>query len=378
MDHPILPPSTIGILGSGQLGRMLAIAARQLGYRVHIYSPERDTPAGAVADLEVTGEYTDATRLREFCKGVNVITFEFENVPAEATSLAAEFVPVRPDGMVLHTTQNRLREKTFLKEHDIPHADFRKVTSLADLQQAVKELDLPVILKTAEFGYDGKGQVKINEPAEVEPAWHQMNGRVAVLEQVVPFEKELSVVAARGWKGEFRAFPVFENAHHNHILDVTICPAQISGALCDQARDLAADILEKLQVVGVLTVELFLAPGNRLLVNELAPRVHNSGHLTIDCCLTSQFEQQIRAVCGLPLGLTDLHLPGAMANLLGDAWKLHAPFWAEALKDPNIKLHLYGKADPRPGRKMGHITSLGATIQEAERRVRDARARLSS
>lgn len=378
MEHPIFPPSTIGILGSGQLGRMLAIAARQLGYRVHIFSPESDTPAGAVADLEVVAEYADSARLAEFCRGVDVVTFEFENVAASATEVAAKYVPVRPSGQILHITQNRLREKTFLKDNDFPHADFRRVTSLKELESAAKALQLPAILKTADFGYDGKGQVKINEPGELNSAWEKMNGRTAVLEQMIPFEKELSVVAARSLSGEFRAFPVFENAHHNHILDVTICPAQISGGLCDQARELAADILEKLKVVGVLTVEMFLAPGNRLLVNELAPRVHNSGHLTIDCCVTSQFEQQIRAVCGLPLGNPDLHAPSAMANLLGEVWEAHPPFWAEALKDPDIKLHLYGKKEARAGRKMGHITSLGGTTQEAERRVRDARARLCS
>ena len=372
----ILPGATIGVLGSGQLGRMFAIAARELGYRIHIYSPDDDSPAGQIGDKEFSFAYDDLDRIREFARGVRVVTFEFENVPAASTAAAAEFAPVRPDGHGLHTTQNRLREKTFLAKNGFPVTPFRAVNSLSDLQAAAKELGLPAVLKTAAFGYDGKGQVKLRGAAELTEAFAALRGAEGIYEAFVDFEKEVSVVAARTLTGEFRAFPVFENTHANHILDVTLAPAAMGAGLASEAADLAAGILEKLEVVGLLTVEMFVTRDGRLLVNELAPRTHNSGHLTIDAAVTSQFEQQVRAVCGLPLGATELRQPAAMANLLGHLWEAGEPNWAAALEDPAVKLHLYGKRDARVGRKMGHLTATAATPEEAVRRVQEARERL--
>lgn len=373
---PILPGATIGVLGSGQLGRMFALAARELGYRICIFSPETDSPAGQIGDWEFAFEYDNLDRIREFAQQVQVVTFEFENVPAATTRVVAEYVPVRPDGKVLQTTQNRLREKSFLLENGFPVTPFRRVNSLGDLQAAARDLGLPGVLKTADFGYDGKGQVALTDAQQLNSAWESLRGAEGIYEAFVSFKKELSVVAARTLRGEFSAFPVFENTHAHRILDVTFAPAAISARLAEEACELTAGILEKLEAVGLLTVELFLTTDDRLLVNELAPRTHNSGHLTIDNCITSQFEQQVRAVCGLPLGATELHRPAAMANLLGQLWAEGEPNWAAALSDPLVKLHLYGKAQPRPGRKMGHLTATGATTTEAVERILQARQRL--
>ena len=373
---PILPGATIGVLGSGQLGRMFAIAARELGYRIQIYSPDNDTPAGHIADKEWSARYDDLDKVREFARGVDVVTFEFENVLSVTTGAVAQIVPVRPAGQVLHITQQRLREKTFLKENGFPVTPFQRILSLAELQTAAHELGLPAVLKTASFGYDGKGQTKIRQESELPSALATLNGAEGIYEAFVDFEKEVSVVAARTLSGEFKAFPVFENSHANHILNVTFAPAAITEKLAREAVELARGILEKLDVVGLLTVEMFVTKDGKLLVNELAPRTHNSGHLTIDACVTSQFEQQVRAVCGLPLGATELRAPAAMANLLGHLWKNGEPNWASALEDPAVKLHLYGKADARVGRKMGHLTATGSTTNEAIERVEKARERL--
>ena len=378
MNFPLLPGSTIGILGSGQLGRMLALAARNLGYRVAVYSPDTDTPAGQVADVEAVGDYLDEERLADFAQRVSVITFEFENVPSLASEVAARHTLVRPGGHVLHTTQERLREKTFLRDHGFPTTSFREIKTYADLHAAARDLGLPAVLKTASFGYDGKGQQKVfpqSDPAEV---FANLKGATGIYEAFVDFEKEISVVAARTADGQFAAFPVFENRHANHILDVTFAPAAISPKLAREAVDLAAGILEKLDVVGLLTVELFVTKRGQLVVNELAPRTHNSGHLTMDACVTSQFEQQIRAVCCLPLGSTALRQPAAMANLLGDVWAKGEPNWAAALADPHIKLHLYGKAQARPGRKMGHLNACARGVDAAIARVTAARQKLMS
>jgi 5-(carboxyamino)imidazole ribonucleotide synthase len=377
-SSPILPGATIGILGSGQLGRMLAIAARTLGYRVHVYSPDADSPAGAVADREVVASYLDLDQVREFARGVDVVTFEFENVPSATSLAAAEVTRVRPDGHVLHVTQQRLREKTFLREGGFPVTPFRAIRSEEDLIQATAALGIPGVLKTASFGYDGKGQQMIRSADALPEAYAMLRGAEGIYEAFVDFEKEVSVVAARTLDGSFKAFPVFENTHHHHILDVTFAPAAIPGALAREAEELARGILEALKVVGLLTVEMFVTRDGRIVVNELAPRTHNSGHLTIDACVTSQFEQQVRAICGLPLGSTELHSPAAMSNLLGDVWidAGGVPEWGAALSDPGIRLHLYGKADPRRGRKMGHLTTTGETVASAVERVREARARL--
>ncbi len=373
---PILPGATIGVLGSGQLGRMFAIAARELGYRIQIYSPDNDTPAGHIADREWSGSYEDLDKVREFARGVDVVTFEFENVLSVTTDAVAEIVPVRPAGRVLHTTQQRLREKTFLRDNNFPVTPFRRVTTLDEILTAAKELGTPGVLKTASFGYDGKGQARVRAVEDAAAAFRSLNGAEGIYEAFVDFEKEVSVVAARTASGEFKAFPVFENSHANHILDVTFAPAAISKKLAGEAEQLARGILEGLDVVGLLTVEMFVARDGRLLVNELAPRTHNSGHLTIDACVTSQFEQQVRAVCGLPLGSAELRAPAAMANLLGHLWANGEPNWPAALEDSLVKLHLYGKADARIGRKMGHLSATGGTTQEAIECVVKARERL--
>ncbi len=377
MTRPIPPGSTIGILGSGQLGRMIALAARNLGYRIAIFSPEAGAPAAAVADEEFVADYLDLDRIREFAKNVDVVTFEFENVPSVTTRAAAEFAPVRPDGQVLHVTQNRLREKTFLKDSGFPTTPWMRVQQPSELQAALARIGAPGVLKTADFGYDGKGQMKIKRAEEAPAALASFSGQETVYEGFVDFEMELSVVAARTEAGEFKAFPVFENRHANHILDVTVVPAGISPKLATQAEELARGILDKLQVVGVLTVELFVTRDGRLLVNELAPRVHNSGHITMDACVTCQFEQQVRAICGLPLGSTDLNAPAAaMANLLGDLWAKGAPNWSAVLSDPGVKLHLYGKAEARRGRKMGHMNLAGTDRETVIRNILAQRERV--
>lgn len=372
----ILPGATIGVFGSGQLGRMLGLAAREMGYRFATFSPETDSPAGQVADVEVAAPYEDAAAVRAFVCGVDVVTFEFENVPSHVAQIAAdEGVPVRPGGHVLHTAQQRLREKCFLRDAGIPVASFAAINSLDDLVAALEEIGAPAVLKSAAFGYDGKGQVLIEAPGAAAQAWQAIGAQPAILEQFVRFSHEISVVAARAPDGAFAHYGAFENRHAQHILDVTVAPARIPEASARAAVTLARRILEALDVVGVLCVEMFLLPEGALLVNELAPRPHNSGHLTIDAAATSQFEQQARAVCGLPLGATTLQ-PAAMANILGDLWQNGEPDWAAALAVPGVKLHLYGKREARPGRKMGHLTSVAASADEAEGLVLRARSAL--
>ena len=377
-ERVILPGSTVGVLGSGQLGRMFAIAARRMGYRVHTLSPDDDTPTGQVADREVQAAYDDLDRIRAFAREVDVVTFEFENVPAGTAEAAAEFAPVRPSGRVLYTTQHRLREKTFLSQAGFPVVPFRRVTSLDELLSALNELGYPAVLKTAGWGYDGKGQSKIATVAAAAPAWAALATEEAVLEAFIDFESELSVVAARGLDGQMADFGALANSHVNHILDVTTAPADVPAETAREAIELARRILAELDVVGVLCVEFFLARDGRLFINELAPRPHNSGHLTFDANVTSQFEQQLRAICGLPLGSTELLRPAAMANLLGDLWTDGTPDWAAACRHPQVKLHLYGKLSARPGRKMGHLTALASTAAEARNLVLAARKSLKA
>jgi 5-(carboxyamino)imidazole ribonucleotide synthase len=374
---PILPGSTIGVLGSGQLGRMFAIAARRMGYRVHTFSPDDDTPTGQVADWQTQASYDDLDAVRAFARKVDVVTFEFENVPAAAAE-AADCVPVRPSGAVLYTTQNRLREKTFLAEAGFPLVPFRAVRSLDELTRAVADAGVPAVLKTAGWGYDGKGQAKINRLDDVPAAWQALGSSEAVLEAFVDFECEVSVIAARSLDGELADYGVIGNTHVNHILDVSVAPADLPVEIARDAVRIARAVLEALDVVGVLCVEFFVTPQGTLLVNELAPRPHNSGHLTFDASLTSQFEQQLRAVCGLALGSTELLRPAAMANLLGDLWEGGTPNWDAVSRLPQVKLHLYGKGQPRPGRKMGHVTALAADPHAATELVLEARRALAT
>jgi len=369
----ILPGAVIGVLGGGQLGRMFAIAARRMGYRVHTLSPDADTPTGQVADVEIIAPYEDLDAVRKFSAGVSVVTFEFENVPSATAEAAGAHAPVRPSGSILHTTQHRLREQTFLSGAGFPLTPFLPVRSAADLEKALERLGRPAVLKTAGFGYDGKGQTLIGPDDGAEAAWRSIGGVEAVLEAFVDFECELSVVAARGMDGAFAHYGAIDNAHRNRILDVSVAPARLPPSVAGEAVEIARGVLEQLNVVGVLCVEFFLTRAGKLLINELAPRPHNSGHLTFDACVTSQFEQQLRAVCGLPLGSAELLRPAAMANLLGDLWGEGEPDWGAVCAFPTAKLHLYGKLAPRPGRKMGHIAALAETAQEAERIVRTAR-----
>ncbi len=363
------------MMGGGQLGRMFAIAARRMGYRVHTFSEGEDTPTGQLADREVTASYGDAEAIRDFARRLDVLTFEFENIPVESVQWAAELCVVRPAGEVLHTCQNRLREKRFLAGAGLPLPVFSEVASESELRAALSKIGCPCVLKTAAFGYDGKGQRKI-ESGDPEEVWRSFGGGHAVLEKWVEFEKEISVIVARGIDGEMAVYPVCENAHRHHILDFTIVPANISPDVAARACELARAVAAKIEIVGLLAVEMFLLANGSILINELAPRPHNSGHFSFDACVTSQFEQQLRAVCGLPLGSTELLRPVAMANLLGDLWAQGEPDWTAAAAYPDVKLHLYGKSTAKPGRKMGHFLAFGASTGEALETVRRARAAL--
>jgi 5-(carboxyamino)imidazole ribonucleotide synthase len=374
VNRIVLPGGTIGVLGSGQLGRMMALAARRMGYRVHTLSPATDTPTGQVADVEIAADYDDLEAIRAFARGVDVVTFEFENVSADAADAAAEHVPVRPSGSALHITQQRAREKAFLADRGFPVPPFARVQSIDELAVALGGVSLPAIVKTAAFGYDGKGQHRITAIEQAESIWGLIGHQEGIVEQVVDFACEISVVAARGLDGAMVDYGAIENQHVNHILDVSIAPARVPASVAAEASALARRALEELDYVGVLCVELFVTRDQRLLVNEIAPRPHNSGHLTIEACATSQFEQQVRAVCGLALGSTAQARPAAMVNLLGDIWSSGEPDWDAALSVPGAALHLYGKSDPRPGRKMGHITVVGDTIEQASERALAARA----
>lgn len=352
---------------------MFAMAARRLGYRVHTFAPEHDTPTGQIADVEVVASYEEADRVREFARGVDVVTFEFENVPAAAAAAAEEEALVRPSGRALEVTQHRVREKTFLRNRGLPVTPFAAVHTEAELAAGVRRLGVPAVLKTAALGYDGKGQVLIGPETNLGDAWAALGRSEAILESFIDLEREISVVAARGVDGSIESFVPIENVHRRAILDVSVAPAQVSGTTASAAIEMAHAVLEGLDYVGVLCVEFFVARDGRLLINELAPRPHNSGHLTFDACRTSQFEQQLRAICGLSLGSPELLQPAAMVNLLGDLWVDGEPHWARALALPDVKLHLYGKSAPRPGRKMGHLTVLAATPEQARARVLEAR-----
>lgn len=376
-DTPLPPGATIGVFGGGQLGRMLGVAARRLGYRFAVFSDDRDGPASHVADRSVQASYDDEGALEDFARSVDAVTFEFENVPSVAGEIAARHCPVRPRGGLLHTVQNRQREKDGLVGIGLPVARFAPVRSADELLAAGESIPGAGVLKTASFGYDGKGQVKVAGAHELEAAWESLGRADAVLETLVPFEREVSVVAARGVDGSIAIYEPVQNDHANHILDVTTCPAELPDAQRARIDEIARVALEGLDVVGVLCIELFLLPGGDVLVNEIAPRPHNSGHLTVDSHVTCQFQMQARAVAGLPLGSTErIGPPAAMANLLGDLWADGEPRWDRALAMPGVFLHLYGKAEARPGRKMGHLTAIGATPAEAAQRARAARESL--
>ena len=369
----VAPGAALGVLGGGPLGRMFAIAARRMGYRVHTYAPEDDSPAGQVADLEITASYEDLDALRAFAGGVDVVTFEYENVPIEAIDAVEELVPVRPSGVALHTAQQRAREKTFLADHGMPTAPFAAAATLDELWDAVTRVGTPALVKTAAFGYDGIGQHRVATPADVEHIWTAIGHQEAVVEKFISLQAEMSIVAARGMDGAIVAFAPFENRHRNRILDLTTVPAALPPETTKRAVEITRTILDELQYVGVLSVEFFVSSDGELLVNELVPRPHNSGHLTVDAAVTSQFEQQVRAICGLPLGSPEIPRPTAMANLLGELWADGEPNWAAACRFSDVKLHLYGRSHPQAGRKMGHLTAVGPTVQQAQDRVIAAR-----
>lgn len=372
MTTMIRPGGTIGIFGNGQLGRMIALAAQPMGYRVHVFGPEAGSPAAQVANEETVARYDDRAAVERFARRCDVITLEFENIPVETVRWAEATTPVRPSSGVLEVTQHRVREKALCVDLEIGVPSFAAVDSLESLHDALRGIGLPAVLKTATLGYDGKGQARISSAADAPGAWSSIGAREAILESFVAFDKEVSVVAARGLDGSFTHWGVMENVHASHILDTTVAPAAVDDQTADHAIEIARQILEHLEVVGVMCVEMFLGAEGAILVNELAPRVHNSGHLTIEAAFTSQFEQHVRAICGLPQGATTMR-PSAMANLLGDLWAEGEPQWDVALADGDVKLHLYGKSEARAGRKMGHLTALGATGAEALARVVAAR-----
>jgi 5-(carboxyamino)imidazole ribonucleotide synthase len=377
LNNVIPPGSSIGILGGGQLARMLALAAKPLGYRVIVLDPDAYCPASSVSDAVIAAKFDDLRALEELANRCDVVTLEFENVPEVGLSVPELQAKMRPSRDVLRTSRDRILEKTFLNSIGVPTAPWRVITSGQDLAGSGIPGILPGILKTATLGYDGKGQARVANPAELEIAFQLFNQQVnmpCVLEGLVDFGKEVSVIVARSSSGEARAFPVFENRHANGILDVTLWPAHVPESTLLEAERLALEIAAKLEVIGLLTVEMFVTADGRVMVNELAPRPHNSGHLSIEASPTSQFEQAIRAICGLKLGEVTPHGPSVMVNLLGDLWPDGGePNWAATLEVEGVHLHLYGKREARPGRKMGHITALGKTREEALSKALKAR-----
>ncbi len=372
-----LPPgSWIGVLGSGQLGRMMAFAAKRMGYKVAVYSPDKESPLGSLADKTWVGSYENESELSKFGISVEVITYEFENVPEKTATLLASLVPVRPGPQVLSVAQNRQREKTFLERSGVPVTRFHAVNQSSDIADAIAKVGFPGVLKTSESGYDGKGQWKVHSEEELKTSF-QKASVPCVYEAWVEFRKEVSAIVARGLDGAKCIWDISENTHTGHILDCTQVPAGLSAEEERLVQEIAFSIADKLDVVGVICIEFFV--GTEVLANEIAPRPHNSGHWTIEGSVTSQFEQQVRAICGLPLGSTKRLAAGVgMANLLGDVWQAGEPRWEKALADGDLHLHLYGKSEPRLGRKMGHLTVFADSSLQAAIRVKQARENLSS
>jgi len=371
---PILPGATLGILGGGQLGRMFTLAARTMGYKVMVLDPDAASPAGQMADFHLQAGYSDPAALQQLGAACAAITTEFENVPAASLIELAGHCRVSPDAAAVAIVQDRSHEKSWLADQGFATAPFAIIENEADLAAALTTTGTPALLKVSRFGYDGKGQTRVGTLDEARAAFNAYGSQPCVLEGFVKLECEVSVVLARSDTGECRLFPTAENRHVNGILDVSIVPARVSETLAQQAREMARAVADKLDYVGVMAVEFFVADG-RLMINEIAPRPHNSGHYTLDACVTDQFEQQVRALAGLPLGDTRLLSPVAMVNILGDRWQHGEPHWEALLAHPAIKLHLYGKQAARPGRKMGHFNVLDAdldTALELAEQMRDA------
>ena len=375
--NAILPGAKLGILGSGQLGRMFAQAASRMGYRVHVFSSQLESPTGQVAAEQTIADYENETALQQFATAVDVVTLEFENVPTFAVEKLEPLVPVRPSSRVLHVVQNRSREKQFLRDAGIDCAPFANITTEKQLEAAINQIGVPAVLKTAASGYDGKGQIKIDAPEEAAAAWSKLGHAPSVLEAWIEYERELSVIVARSPTSEVAIHGPIANDHANHILDISLFPLPELDSVKEKAHEIGRAIVQAFDLIGVCCIEFFLTTDGKLLVNEIAPRPHNSGHLTIEASTTSQFEQQVRAICGLPLGSVDALHPAAMVNLLGDLWQKGEPRWVEVLSEPGLHLHLYGKAEARVGRKMGHLTVLDETAELAGERALTARKRLS-
>ena len=373
----ILPPATLGMLGGGQLGRFFVIAAHELGYRVVVLDPDAQSPAGRIADQHLVAAYDDPDAVNRMAESCAAVTTEFENVPAGSLAYLSKFLPVRPCAEAVAISQNRSAEKGFLKQHGFPHAPYADVRSDSDIAEANAGL-FPGILKVARFGYDGKGQVRVASRDEALLAFRQLKNEPCVLEQMLPLDYEVSVVLARDEADQVKCFPVAENSHRHGILDVSIVPARTSGYMAGDAQEIAEGIAREMGYVGTLAVEFFVVRG-QLVVNEMAPRPHNSGHYSIDACVTNQFEQQVRALTGLPLGEARAHSAAVMVNLLGDLWyrkdphHSHEPDWAQLLAVPDLKLHLYGKHHARQGRKMGHFTVIGNDAQQVQKSALAAR-----
>jgi 5-(carboxyamino)imidazole ribonucleotide synthase len=373
----ILPGATVGVVGGGQLGRMFTLRARTMGYKVVVLDPDTMSPAGAVADRHIRAAYDDTRALAELSATCAAVTTEFENVPATTLESLGRSSIVRPPVAAVAITQDRIAEKTFLRSHGFATAPFRSIEDRRDIPKGIQALPLPAILKTNRLGYDGKGQAVVTNESETADAFERF-GRVAcILESRLELQCELSVIVARGADGAVSTFPVAENRHVAGILDTSIVPARISEALAARARETATKVAEALDYVGVLAVEIFVVEGG-LVVNEMAPRPHNSGHYSIDACSVDQFEQQLRTLCGLPLAEPWLLSPVVMVNLLGDLWAGGEPRWEEALKRRGVRLHLYGKAEPRPGRKMGHLNCLAADPNMALSLALETREALSA
>jgi 5-(carboxyamino)imidazole ribonucleotide synthase len=371
----IFPDAMLGMLGGGQLGRMFTLAAHSMGYRVTVLDPDPLSPAGAIADVHLKAAYQDREALQQLADTCVAVTTEFENVPADSLRWLASHCTVRPGGDAVAVAQDRIREKAFFRACNLGVAPYAVIESDADIAQAPASL-FPGILKRARFGYDGKGQVRVANADEARKAFKDMGSESCVLEQRIALKCEISAVVARGADGAGRSFPVSENRHRMGILDVSIVPARVAPELAKQGEEWALRIADKLNYCGVLAVEFFVTESGELLVNEMAPRPHNSGHYTIDACVTSQFEQQVRTLCGLPLGDTKLLSPVVMVNLLGEAWQQGAPQWDRVLNLPDAKLHLYGKHEARGGRKMGHYTVLDRSAEAALQKALITRAAL--
>lgn len=361
----ILPDASIGVLGGGQLGRMFTMAARTMGYRVLVLDPDPHSPAGGMADQHIQSDYTDHASLDLLGDACSAVTTEFENVPAMSLTHLSNHCPVRPHPEAIAITQDRIREKTFLQENHLPTASFQPVLGLDDLENAAEKLCFPAILKTAALGYDGKGQVAVADLDAAIAGYRSLGELPCIIEQKVSLALELSVILARSITGRIAVYPPAENIHVGGILDYSIVPARVSAAIAGTVTEMACEIADRMDYCGVLATEFFLTTDGDILINELAPRPHNSGHYTVDACLTSQFEQQVRTLCGLPPGDTELLSPVVMVNLLGDLWQKGAPPWEQVFRHPRTLLHLYGKRHARPGRKMGHYNCLSDDLEGA-------------